>query len=133
VAVDIVDRLEIIEVHDEECAGLALRQVAGPFVEILDEPAAVGKPGEKVVAGQLMRLGLGLPPQGNLAVQVDDAANGVNFGRDAEADDKDDKPIGGIALRLVGELEKAVESVIPNGTEIKAGTPMRPMTIASLA
>jgi len=62
VTVDIIDRLEIIEVHDEERAGLALRQIASPFVEILDEPAAVGKSGEHVVAGQLMRLGLGLPP-----------------------------------------------------------------------
>ena len=51
-------------------------------------------------------------------MQVDDAANGVDFGRDAKADDKDDEPVGGIALRLVGELKKAIESVVPKGAEI---------------
>ena len=67
-AVDIVDRLEMVEVDDEQRTSLALRQIARPFVEILDEPAAVGKAGEHVMAGKLIRLGLSLPPLPDLAM-----------------------------------------------------------------
>ena len=61
-AVDVVDRLEIVEVDDEQRATSSSGNLAGPFVEVLDEPAAVGEAGKHVVAGQLIRLGFGLAP-----------------------------------------------------------------------
>jgi hypothetical protein len=115
VAVDVVDRLEIVEVDDEQRASLACRQLARPFVEILDEPAAVGKAGEHVVAGELIRLGLGLPPAHDFVAQVDCAANRVNLGGDAEENEKDHQPVDRVALRLVGEFEERVEGVVPDG------------------
>jgi hypothetical protein len=89
-----------------------------PFVEILDEPAAVRKAGEHVVAGQLIRLGLGLPPAHDLVAQVDCAANRVNLGGDTEENEKDHQPVDHVVLRFVGELDELVESVVADGKQI---------------
>jgi hypothetical protein len=53
------------------------------------------------VAGELIRLGLGIPPAHDLVAQVDCAANRVNLGGDTEENEKDHQPVDRVALRLV--------------------------------
>ena len=118
VAVDVVDRLEIVEVQHEERAGLALGKRPGPFVEILDEPAAVGKAGEHVVARELIGLGLSLAPLGDLKLQIDGAADRVDLGGEAEEDDQQHQPVDLVVLRLVGQLDELVERVVPDGNAV---------------
>jgi hypothetical protein len=45
-------------------------------------------------------------------------ANRVNLGGDAEENEKDHEPVDRVALRLVGEFEELVESVVPDGKQI---------------
>jgi hypothetical protein len=65
-----------------------------------------------------MRLGLGLPPQADLVAQVDDAADGEEFGGDAKANEEHYEPFIGMILVLAGELEELVQNLEPEGPDI---------------
>lgn len=57
VAIEIVDRLEMIEVHDEERADFILKQMIGPSRELFEEAAPIGKAGQGVMTCKTMRRG----------------------------------------------------------------------------
>ena len=119
VPIDVVDRLEVIEIENKQRAGFAGRQILGRSVEILDEAAAIGKARQDIVARHLMRFGLRLAPRNDLTAEVDGAPNRIDFGGYPKKYKKDNEPVDGVALRLVGERQKLVERVVPDRQQIK--------------
>jgi hypothetical protein len=121
-AVDVVDRLEIVEVDDEQRVGFTLGQQVHRLLEILDEPAAIEQTGKNIMARQLVRSLLGDTPLSDLTVQVPHAADREDLGGDAEKDEQDDGPVDRVAFRLVGEGEEFVERVVPDREQIERET-----------
>jgi hypothetical protein len=86
VAVEIVDRLEVIEIDDEQRADFIFEKVVGPLREFFEEAATVGKSGQHIVAGQPMGLEFSLSAAGHLPSQIDEATRGVDNSNQPQAE-----------------------------------------------
>ena len=109
VTVDIVDRLETIDIKHQHGAELIERQVGGQTRELVMELAAVGQSGKRVVLGELQCTGFGVGTFRHFTMQKQkiDHAEGKSAQTHAH-DVAEDKvkdaqlPIGSLIDQIVG-------------------------------
>jgi hypothetical protein len=81
--VQIVDHLEAVKIEHENGQPLRIAGSANAVVEFLGEEAAVGKSGQRVVAGQIAGLQLGASPCFDFAREILIATKPIDYQSDA--------------------------------------------------
>ena len=82
-AVKVVDRFEMIEIEHEHGAAFVLAGVARPVVELFEKASAIGKPGQRVMPRQPLRLHFGKPPLVHFRTEIEDATQRKDDGGNA--------------------------------------------------
>jgi len=90
-SVQIVDRLEVVQIDHEHGTTLVLGDVGRAAVELLEKAPPVREYSQGIVTGEPLRLTFGHPPLTHLLAKVADAARREDDGGDADEEQKGDE------------------------------------------
>ena len=112
-AIEIVDRFEVVEVHDEQRADFILKKVIGPLGKLFEEAPPVRQSGQHVMARRAVCLVFGLFSLGHFTADVGEPSPGKGNRDQAEAKDEREQLVDFPILVSAGwtPLEDGVESV----------------------
>ena len=108
---EIIDRLEAIEINQEQRTALLRRQGAGEIMEVFKEATAIGQAGQRIVAREPARLLLGPLPLRHLLPQIAYAPVAIDDGGQAKAKQKRQELFQLVGRMFEGPVEHDVEGI----------------------
>jgi len=110
-AIEVVDRFELIEIDDEERAATSIREIPNATANLLEESPSVCEAGQNVIARKAVGFLFGNAPPADFAAQIGESSPGIDDGGEAHGEEKGDQLIDLPIFMQAGPVIDEIEGI----------------------